>query len=121
MKTTRAKRDQDTSFRTIQVETTPMSKDEIVHDKRPDGADAILERVRNEHLNTPLNAPNSKVLRRQKTRDKLILARDMITTPNWESGEKPTVHIDESTIKSTTSATTTNSTLTNSTTTEPKK
>jgi len=125
LKTTRQQRDakekEISGKSSIQVETTPMSKDEIVHDKRPDGADAILERVRNEHLNTPIAGPitNSKVLRRQKTREKLILARDMITTPNWVdiSGEKPTVHIDESSTKTTTNSTTTTTT----TTTSPRK
>lgn len=69
----------------MHVDEVALSKEEIVHDKRPDGAEVVIEKIRNDHLTG--TADNKKQLRRQKTREKLILARDVIKTKssstNW--------------------------------------
>jgi len=70
----------------ITVEIATMSKDEIVHEQRPEGADVILERVKKEQ-NHPSN--NGAKIRRQKTRDKIVMTRENFvkssTTTKWGS------------------------------------
>lgn len=81
----------------MHVEEEALTKEEIVHDKRPAGADAIIEKIRNEQIHPSVSTIGNekKQLRRQKTRDKLIFARDVLKEgkKNWvvTSGEQPVI------------------------------
>lgn len=84
------KRQAEAVQRSMHVEEVSLTKEEIVHDKRPENSDVVIEKIINEQAHPNINniGDNKKLLRRQKTRDKLILARDTFVKES-KTGSKP--------------------------------